>query len=83
MPLLFFKQQIQIADSLKLLTKAGTEISLMVNALDPKNEFPISICGRLGEALIPYLPEELKKRNQVAKGDSTLGALHMIIEKNK
>lgn len=71
------------ADSIKLLTKAGTEISQMVKALDPKNEFPLSICGRLGEALIPYLPEELKKRNQVAKGDSTLGALHMIIEKNK
>ncbi|MGZ3787134.1 MAG: BadF/BadG/BcrA/BcrD ATPase family protein [Bacteriovorax sp.] len=70
-------------DALKLLTKAGDEIAMMVNTLDPKAELPLSICGRLGEALIPYLPDELKKRNQKARGDSTLGALHLIAQNLK
>ena len=71
------------SDSLKLLNKAGVEIAQMIKALDPKKEFSLSLCGRLGEALIPYLPDDLKNRNQKAKGDSTLGALHMIFEKTK
>lgn len=65
-------------DALELLTKAGHEIAQMVNTLDPKAELPLSICGRLGEALIPYLPADIKKRNQKAKGDSTLGALKLV-----
>lgn len=65
-------------EALLLLKNAGIEIAQMVNTLDPKNELPLSICGRLGEALIPYLPEEIKKQNQKAKGDSTLGALHLV-----
>jgi len=72
----------QCADSdneaLLLLQKAGIEIAQMVKTLDPNKELPLSICGRLGEALIPYLPEDLKKQNQKAKGDSTLGALHLV-----
>lgn len=72
----------QCADSdkeaLMLLQKAGSEIALMVKALDPNSELPLSICGRLGEALIPFLPEEIKNRNQKAKGDSALGALHLV-----
>lgn len=66
-------------EALLLLTKAGLEIAQMVTTLDPNSELPLSICGRLGEALIPYLPEEIKKRNKKAKGDSTLGALHLLI----
>ena len=65
-------------EAMHLLKQAGIEIAQMVKALDPNNELPLSICGRLGEALIPYLPEDIKKRNQKAKGDSTLGALHLI-----
>jgi len=65
-------------DAKKLLTKAGLEIAMMVETLDPNKELPLSICGRLGEALIPYLPDDLKKRNQQAIGDSTMGALHLI-----
>lgn len=65
-------------EALLLLQNAGREIAQMVNTLDPKAELPLSICGRLGEALIPYLPLELKSRNQKAKGDSTLGALQLV-----
>ncbi|MBC7537210.1 MAG: ATPase [Bacteriovorax sp.] len=65
-------------EALELLKKAGLEIAQMIKTLDPKSELPMSICGRLGEALIPYLPEDIKKRNQKAKGDSTLGALQLI-----
>ena len=65
-------------EALGLLHEAGLEIAQMVITLDPNSELPLSICGRLGEALIPYLPEDIKKRNQKANGDSTLGALHLI-----
>ncbi len=67
-------------DAKKLLSKAGEEIAVMVNTLDPGNEYPLSICGRLGEALIPFLPDDLRKRNSKAKGDSTIGALTMIAQ---
>ncbi|MDD4973710.1 MAG: BadF/BadG/BcrA/BcrD ATPase family protein [Bacteriovorax sp.] len=65
-------------EALELLKKAGLEIAQMVKTLDPNSELLMSICGRLGEALIPYLPQDIKNRNQKAKGDSTLGALHLI-----
>lgn len=68
------------ADAKALLTTAGLEIEMMVNALDPDHKFPLSICGRLGEALIPFLPEQLKTRNRPAQGDSTVGALLLIAE---
>ena len=64
--------------ALQLLIEAGLEIAQMVQTLDPNSELPISICGRLGEALIDYLPKDLKNRNKKALGDSTLGALHLI-----
>ncbi len=70
-------------DSLKLLQKAGLEIAIMANALDPLAELPLSICGRLGEALIPHLPDSIKQRNQKAQGDSTMGALHLIAQNLK
>ena len=68
-------------DARNLLISAGLEVDLMVQALDPKGELPLSICGRLGEALIPYLPESTKSRNQTAGGDSTIGAL-LLVSKN-
>ena len=64
-----------------MLIEAGLEIALMVKALDPKGLLPLSICGGLGEALIPFLPEEIKLRHQKALGDSTVGAL-LLISKN-
>lgn len=68
-------------DAKNLLIAAGLEIDLMAKALDPEGKLPLSICGRLGEALIPYLPEATKLRNQTAQGDSTVGAL-LLISKN-
>lgn len=75
---LVFQSASSDSEAFSLLEKAGLEIAQMVNTLDPKAELPLSICGRLGEALIPYLPEDIKKRNQKALGDSTLGALHLV-----
>lgn len=67
-------------DAKQLLISAGIEIELMAKTLDPEGKLPLSICGRLGEALIPYLPESIKQRNQAAQGDSTIGALLLIAE---
>ncbi|MBC7712355.1 MAG: ATPase [Rhizobacter sp.] len=67
-------------DAKNLLIKAGIEIELMAKTLDPEGSLPLSICGRLGEALIPYLPEATKKRTIPAHGDSTIGALLLIAE---
>jgi glucosamine kinase len=80
---LVFQSAESDADALKLLQKAGLEIAIMANTLDPKAELPLSICGRLGEALIPHLPDSLKSRNQAAIGDSTMGALHLIAQNLK
>jgi glucosamine kinase len=67
-------------DAKDLLIAAGVEIELMAKTLDTNGVLPLSICGRLGEALIPYLPEATKMRNQAALGDSTIGALLLIAE---
>jgi glucosamine kinase len=76
-PLVFANAKSDIEAS-KLLVEAGLEIAQMIKTLDQDNDLPISICGRLGEALIPFLPEDLRIRNQKANGDSTHGALHMV-----
>lgn len=75
---LVFQTATSDLDSMNLLLEAGREIAVMVNTLDPKGEYPLSICGRLGEALIPYLPDDIRNRNCKAMGDSTFGALTMI-----
>jgi glucosamine kinase len=76
---LVFQSAATDSAAFELLKKAGQEIAQMVKTLDPNSDLPMSICGRLGEALIPYLPDDIKKINQKAKGDSTLGALHLIL----
>lgn len=78
-PLVFQAANTDI-DAKNLLITAGAEIEQMAKTLDPNGELPLSICGRLGEALIPYLPEATKARNQAAMGDSTIGALLLIAE---
>lgn len=61
-----------------LLISAGIEIESMALTLDPSKKLPLSICGRLGEALISYLPEDIKSRHRAAKGNSSTGALLLI-----
>lgn len=80
---LVFKVKDSDPQALELLTNAGMEITEMVLALDPLLELPLSICGRLGEELIDFLPPKIKSRHQKALGDSTEGALLMIYEKIK
>lgn len=74
---LVFQTASQDKESFDMLTKAGKEIQEMSLALDPNSELPLSVCGRLGEALIPYLPSDLTKRIVEAKFDSTHGALFL------
>lgn len=81
-PLIFKVKDID-PQALELLTNAGMEITEMVLALDPNLELPLSICGRLGEELIDYLPPKIKSRHTKAQSDSTEGALLMIYEKIK
>lgn len=80
---LVFKVKDRDPQAMELLTNAGMEITEMVLALDPKLELPLSICGRLGEELIDYLPPNIKSRHQKAHGDSAHGALLMIYEHEK
>ena len=65
----------------KLLMEAGLEIEIMIKTLDPKGELPLSICGRLGEALIPFLPDSIRSRALNAKENSAIGALHLVFPK--
>lgn len=66
-------------DAKKLLLEAGIEIENMILALDPNAELPLSICGRLGEALIPYLPDSVRARAHKAQQDSVMGALYLVM----
>jgi len=77
---LVFQSAATDPDAKNLLIKAGQEIEQMAKTLDPDESLPLAICGRLGEALIPYLPEKTKLRNQEAQADSTVGALLLIAE---
>lgn len=76
-PLVFQSAETDI-EARNLLLKAGLEIEQMVVTLDGPGLLPLSICGRLGEALIDYLPSEIKARNLSPKGDSTVGAIELV-----
>lgn len=65
----------------KLLNEAGLEIEIMIKTLDPDGKLPLSICGRLGEALIPFLPDSIRARALNAKENSALGALYLVFPK--
>jgi glucosamine kinase len=64
-----------------LLIEAGIEIEIMIKTLDPKGELQLSICGRLGEALIPFLPDPMRIRAMKAKNNSAVGALYLVFPK--
>lgn len=61
-----------------IIQRATEEIELMIMALDPKSELPLSICGRLGEILTPQLSGVVKNRSRPPIGDSSFGALQLI-----
>ena len=64
-----------------LLHEAGLEIEMMIKKLDPHAELPLSICGRLGEALIPFLPNSIGARALKAQKNSAIGALYLVYPK--
>lgn len=75
---LIFEQAPNDPAAQQLLQMAGLEMAEMVQTLDPDSLLPLSICGRLGEALIPFLPETTRQRHQPAKSPSAEGALHLL-----
>lgn len=77
---LVFQSATSDEDAKKLLIESGIEIELMAKTLDPIGNLPLSICGRLGEALIPFLPSTIQNKNQKPLGDSREGALKLIYQ---
>jgi glucosamine kinase len=75
------KSEVNDLDAIELLKNAGLEVEKMVLALDPNLQYPFSICGRLGEALIPFLTNQIKRINRQPESDSTHGAL-LLIKRN-
>lgn len=63
-----------------LLRAAGEEVTLMVQALDPRSELPVALCGGLGQALAHWVPTELATRLVAPKGASVEGALLLAHE---
>lgn len=78
---LVFQNAKSDTNALELLNAAGLEVKLMFKTLDPMLEHPYSLCGRLGEALIPYVPDEIKKNLIKAKSDSSMGAIELVRNK--
>jgi glucosamine kinase len=64
--------------AIDLLNLASHEVEKMALALDPALSYQFSICGSLGEALIPYLSSKIKSINQAPKSDSSFGALYLL-----
>lgn len=61
-----------------ILVAAGQELAAVATALDPQQQLPLALCGGLGQALRPWLPQYLQDRAVVPLGDSAAGALHLI-----
>jgi len=62
----------------ELVNLALADIEEMLVALDPQKTLPFSLCGSLGHRFVAELPNHLKSRHSVAKGDSADGALTLI-----
>ncbi|HAZ11601.1 MAG: hypothetical protein A2X86_17915 [Bdellovibrionales bacterium GWA2_49_15] len=65
----------------RLLVEAVENIILMSKALDPTGKLPLALCGRIGEAILPHLSGQFKKRVHKALHNSAFGALEMIFQK--
>ncbi len=78
---LVFKHAKKDRRAKKLLAEAAENVLMMSKALDPTKKLPLALCGRIGEAIQPYLPKELKKRIHKPLHNSAFGALQMIFRK--
>lgn len=65
----------------KIMLDAGIEVAKMANALDESKVMPIALCGGLAEAMLPYLPNDLRVRVIKPFGDSVDGALILVKSK--
>jgi glucosamine kinase len=66
------------ASARSIVLAAGEEVARMAHALDPAATLPLSLCGGLGQALMPWLPDALRARCTAPRGDSAAGALTLI-----
>ncbi len=62
----------------RLLDDAQRELAILANALDPRGELPIALCGSVGERLAERWAPALKERRVAPIGDATAGALHLL-----
>lgn len=63
-----------------LLHQAGEDIALMYQALDPRGQLPLALCGGLADALEPWVPQALATQLVRPKGSSVEGALRLAGE---
>ena len=73
---------LQYADSNRtasaILEEAGRQVALIADALDPGRTLPIALCGGLSAPLLPFLPDGLRQRVVLPRGDSAAGGLRLI-----
>jgi glucosamine kinase len=63
-----------------LMIQAGKEIAEIATALDPASRLPIALGGGLAAPMTEYLPEQMRNRIVMPKGDAITGALLLIRE---
>ncbi|MBQ0961098.1 ATPase [Ideonella sp. 4Y11] len=60
------------------VTQAAVEVVRLADALVPQGDLPLSLCGGLAAPLMPWLPEDFRKRLQPPRGDAADGALILL-----
>ncbi|MCM2130871.1 BadF/BadG/BcrA/BcrD ATPase family protein [Larsenimonas rhizosphaerae] len=61
-----------------LLARAGQEMALMIDALDPEGSYPVALTGSLGPLLAPWLPDRLARRYVPATGSALDGGACLL-----
>ncbi|RKQ97074.1 glucosamine kinase [Kushneria sinocarnis] len=77
-PLVLAHADHPVADA--LLNRAGSEIALMLQALDPHERLPLALCGGLGEPLSLWLPARFERRLCPPRESAVAGALRLARE---
>ncbi len=65
----------------QLLRRAGEEVRLLADALDPTGTLPLALCGGLAEPLRAWLPNGLSQRACPPRFDAVTGARILVQRK--
>lgn len=65
----------------QLINDALIDIEEMIVTLDQTQKLSFALCGKLGEAFIPFLPQKLATRYKAPKGNSIDGAIMLATGK--